>query len=282
MNKSVTLRLFTVLPTCILSRIAGAAARVPFPQPIMKAFISWYSKRYGVSEEYEVPPQGFRTFDEFFTRRLKKGARTVARAPLAVVSPVDGRIQRYGAIEDTTLIQAKGITYTLDDLIPSPTAALFRGGSFMTLYLAPGDYHRIHAPVDGTITGYFNIPGRLFTVQEWMVARQPLLYARNERIITYIAAEAGTVAVCKIGAFNVGRITLAYCDERTNRMFRTRRERFFPSGDGVPVKAGDEIGAFHLGSSIILLFQNNAVRFNQIPYETTVRMGASIGTLRRR
>jgi len=281
MNQSVTLRLFKVTPTCLLSRIAGAAARVPLPQPIMKAFISWYSKRYGVTEEYEVPPRGFRTFDEFFTRRLKKGSRPVTRTPLAVVSPVDGRIQRYGAIEGSTIIQAKGLTYTLDDLIPSQTAALFRGGAFMTLYLAPGDYHRIHAPVDGTITGYFTIPGRLFTVQEWMVARQPLLYARNERIITYIETEAGTVAVCKIGAFNVGRITLAYSDERTNRMFRTRRERFFPSS-GVPVKAGDEIGAFHLGSTVILLFQNNAVRFNQIPCKTAVRMGALIGTLIRR
>jgi phosphatidylserine decarboxylase len=151
----------------------------------------------------------------------------------------------------------------------------------MTLYLSPGDYHRIHSPVTGTITGYLNVPGKLFTVQDYMVRSLKGLFVMNERIVTYIQSASGMVAVCKVGAFNVGRISLAYSDIVTNRFRRRREEIFFNGKDRVPVEACDEIGVFHLGSTIILLFEKNSITFNNdLKPGGKIRMGKAIGSLR--
>jgi len=245
----------------------------------MSSFIRWYSAKYGVKDEYIVPRHGFKTIDHFFTRKMKDGVHVIDRAGNWAVSPVDARIDQFGEIRDTTLIQAKGIGYSIQHLIPSDTYRKFLWGSFMTLYLSPGDYHRIHAPVNGTVIGYFNLPGTLFTVQDWMVNRLRDLFVKNERIITYLQSQAGTVGVCKVGALNVGRITLSYCKIQTNRTLRKRREVFFSPEDQVPVSAGDELGVFHLGSTIILLFQKGAITFDDFSPGDRIRMGNRIGTL---
>lgn len=278
-GKSLTLFIFRILPKSLLSRAFGYIARIPLPGSFMGSFIRWYSAKYGVKDEYIVPRHGFKTIDHFFTRKMKDGVHVIDRAGNWAVSPVDARVDQFGEIRDTTVLQAKGIGYSLQHLIPSDTYRKFLWGSFMTLYLSPGDYHRIHSPVNGTVIGYCNVPGTLFTVQDWMVERLPGLFVKNERIITYLQSQAGTVGVCKIGAMNVGRITLSYSKIQTNRTFRRRREVFFSPEEQVPVSAGDELGVFHLGSTIILLFQKGAITFDEFSPGDRIRMGKRIGTL---
>ena len=277
-KNSTAILIYKMLPKSLISRAFGYITRIPVPAFLLDPIIRAYSGKFGVRDEYIRPAGGFRNFDEFFTRRLRDGVHAVENGTFAV-SPVDGRIDQSGEIRDAAIVQAKGIDYLLTDLLPSDTSRSFAGGSFMTIYLSPGDYHRIHSPVTGTITGWFNIPGALFSVQESMVLGLPGLFVNNERIVTYIETGAGLAAVCKVGALNVGRISLSYYDLHTNRLFRRRKEFFFDGSDRVPVRAGDELGIFHLGSTVILLFQKGMVRLDAFNPGDRIRMGARIGAL---
>jgi phosphatidylserine decarboxylase len=278
-NRAAPIFIFTIIPKNLISRLVGFAAGLKLPRFLLDYIIRAYIGHYGVKAEYIIPKGGFKSFDEFFTRRLRPGIRSINKSGRVAVSPVDARIDQYGDIRESTLIQAKGVTYSLFDLIPSGTADTFLNGKFVTLYLSPADYHRIHSPVSGLITGYFNIPGTLFTVQDYMAAGLPGLYVKNERIITYIKCAAGEVAVCKIGAFIVGKVSLSYLDVRTNRLIRRRHEFFFDDKEHIPIKACDEIGVFHLGSTVILLFQKDSITFTDLRIGKKVRMGNPIGTL---
>ncbi|MBN1497191.1 MAG: phosphatidylserine decarboxylase [Spirochaetes bacterium] len=272
--------LFRLLPKSLISRIFGYIALIPLPQSLLRGIIRWYSSKYGVINEYIVPPGGFRNLDQFFTRGLAKGSHPIEDSGAFAVSPVDARVDQLGDIRDMTIMQAKGIGYSLQQLVPSDMFRKFLWGKFITLYLSPGDYHRIHAPVSGTIAGYYNLPGTLFTVQDWMTQGLRDLFVKNERVITYIESKAGIVGVCKVGAMNVGKITLAYCDFQTNRTFRRRREVLYPPAEQTTVKAGDELGIFHLGSTVIILFQKDAIDFKDLKPGDRIRMGARIGKLR--
>ena len=271
--------IFRILPKSLLSRIFGYITRVPLPSFMMSGIIRWYSRRFDLKDEYDVPQGGFRSMDDFFTRRLRPGVHVIDKSKNSIVSPVDARIDEFGRITDGTLIQAKGINYLLSDLLPSEYGNRFRNGFFITLYLSPGDYHRIHSPVDGNVDGFFHIPGKLYTVQEFMVAGLPGLFSINERLISYISTPAGSVAVCKIGAMNVGRISLAYNDVITNRALRKKQEILFTERSKIPVKKGEEIGTFHLGSTVILLIENNAVKFEKLTAGQTVRVGQKIADI---
>ncbi len=284
MKTELLLFLFRILPKSLLSRLFGYMARIPVPGFLMRPLIGWYGRKFGViAEEIIYPYGGFRTFNDFFTRKVKYGSHPVDRGVDAVVSPVDARIDQFGRIDNTTIIQAKGINYSLADLIPSKTYEEFIGGSFMTLYLSPGDYHRIHSPVDGEVVGFFAIPGKLYTVQEFMVARLKGLFALNERMITYIGTVHGLAAVCKVGAMNVGRIGLSYEKGReSNGFFRRSVEHFYGEGARMPVSRGDEIGVFNLGSTVILVFQKDMVRFDKFAAGGRIRMGQRIGTVSRK
>ncbi len=277
-NKKTALFFCNLIPTNLISRIMGIIARVHFPEFLLNIFINLYCSKFNVNrDEYETPENGFKNIDMFFTRKLKNGIHKIDRSESSIVSPVDGRIDQFGIIDNTEIMQAKGINYSLRDLIPSDSAERFKNGNFITIYLSPSDYHRIHSPVKGIIEGYFNIPGRLFTVQDHMVKKMKGLFSVNERIISYIKTECGHVAVCKIGATGVGRISLSYTDIETNRLFRKRSEIFFSEGQKSQIASGDELGIFHLGSTVILLFQNNIMSFDSIKTGDKVRMGERIG-----
>jgi len=257
--------MFKITPTCFLSRIFGYIARIPVSYKILDPILDWYCEKYDVNiNECIIPKGGFKTFDEFFTRKLKPKARVIATTPKVVVSPVDALVYEFGKIKDDAIIQAKGIDFSINDLVPSATADYFRDGMFMTLYLSPGDYHRIHSPVTGKVVGYFNIPGRLFTVQEYMVNTLKGLFSKNERLISYIQTTKSIVGVCKVGAMNVGRISINHADVVTNKTIRAKEEVFYDKDQIKSIKAGDEIGMFHLGSTIILLFPKNSVKFSGI------------------
>lgn len=269
------------MPTGLLSRCFGYAARFPLPAFLLDRIIHWYSARFGVkTDEIDHPAGGFGSLDAFFTRKLKPGVHVVDKGRTSIVSPVDARVDQCGEIDGGTVFQAKGIGYALTDLIPSDYHRNFIDGSFMTLYLSPGDYHRIHSPVAGEVTGYFALPGRLLTVQDYMVRGVPGLFARNERLISYIESAGGPIAVVKVGAMNVGRITVCYDGVVTNRAFRRRVEHFYPERARPRVEKGGELGAFHLGSTIVLLFAKGAARLEAFETGARVRVGQRIAEFR--
>jgi phosphatidylserine decarboxylase len=281
MRHNSTIFLFKIIPKGLISRLTGFVARLYLPGFVLNPVIKKYCNAYKVKRnEIDYPAHGFRTLDKFFTRKLKPGVHKINAEKDSVVSPVDARIDQFGTINRGSLIQAKGIEYKLGDLIPSKMANEFAGGSFITLYLSPADYHRIHSPASGSIIGYSAIPGKLFPVKDIMVKSINGLFTINERIISYIKNKNGLIAVCKVGAMNVGRITLSYSDSgvETNKFFRKRREFFYSQMDQPEIKKGDELGVFHLGSTVIIIFQKRKIKFADIKTGQTVRVGEKIAS----
>jgi phosphatidylserine decarboxylase len=232
--------LLKLVPKNTYSRLVGAACRLNVPAPMMRAVIRNFAKSYGVNaEESERPIEEYPTFVEFFTRRLKPGARPIAPGAVAI-SPVDGTVAEKGEIVDSTLYQAKGKPYTLAELIGGPEAEAdakqFAGGTFCTIYLAPHNYHRIHTPLAGEITGYVE---KLFCV--------------NERLTTFLKTPRGPCAVVSVGATAVGRIRAVYDDVVTNAK-RTRRVTRKMYDQPIPVEKGGELAIFEMGSTVVLLF----------------------------
>lgn len=271
--------IFKIIPQNLISRLFGLITRVPFPQFMLKPVIAWYSRVFKVKDEYITPAGGFRTFNDFFTRALTPDVRVIDKNKKSIISPVDARIDQFGPIRGDSIIQAKGLDYTLHDLIPSAMAEHFPGGDFVTLYLSPADYHRIHAPVGGKITGYHYIPGRLFTVQDYMVRGLRGLFSRNERLITYIDCGGRPVAVCKIGAFNVGRISASYENVIANKNLRFKKERHYSPAEQKTIARAGEIGRFNLGSTVIILFPPGFAKLNKLKTGSSVKLGQAIGSL---
>lgn len=281
MIHKVLIFIFKILPKGFISRILGILARVQLPGFLIAYIIDRYCGLYKVNcDEFLFPDGGFKSIDQFFTRKLKPGVHKIDREKNSVLSPVDARIDQFGKITRGRIIQAKGMDYGVNDLVPSAMAENFRDGLFITLYLSPADYHRIHSPVSGKITGYFNIPGKLFPVKELLVNGISGLFSGNERILSYIETGIGHIAVCKIGAMNVGRISLAYDNVISNKFFRKRKEFFYSKNEQPLIKKGDEIGVFHLGSTVILLFQKGMLEFGKIRTGQKVRVGQRIAALK--
>lgn len=258
----------------------GHLVRWRAPRPVLRAVIRRYSNHFGVRlDEAADPIESFATFNAFFTRALADGQRTIDPRPDSLVSPVDGKLLECGDIRDGRLVQAKGIDYGLDALIADGALARrFREGSFATLYLSPGDYHRIHAPVGGSITGYRYSPGRLYPVNNLAVRSIPGLFARNERLTTVIETESGhAMAVVKVGASNVGSIELAYDDVRSDKLVRSGLSTDYATP--MPVAAGDEVGRFNMGSTVILLAESGLVEFDNGLIGSAVQLGQRIGRM---
>jgi phosphatidylserine decarboxylase len=249
----------TVVSSPRLSRIAGRLADLEPPRSVLAAAIRAYARVFGVDlSEAALPPEAYPSFDAFFTRRLRPGARPVHR-DAAVVSPSDSSLSSIGRVPaDGRLEQVKGETYGIDALLATPDeAAGFRGAVQATLYLSPAMYHRVHSPVDGRIVSWRYVPGRLFPVNAVGVRAVPGLFTRNERVAVFVESAAhGRVAIVLVGAANVGRISLAFADLVTNRGRAAGAVR--PAAP-IPVRRGDEIGTFHLGSTVILLVADDGL-----------------------
>jgi phosphatidylserine decarboxylase len=268
-----------MLPQHALSRLILRATRVRTPW-IKNALVRGFLKLYAIdmAEAAQGDPYSFGSFNEFFTRALKPGVRTIAADPNAIACPVDGTISQAGTIEDERLLQAKGRTYTLGELLASqPWARDFEGGSFATIYLAPFNYHRVHMPVRGQLKDTVYVPGRLFSVNAATAAQVPKLFARNERVLTLFDTAFGQVALIMVGALNVGSMATVWAGDITPaaRRITTR----LPPQD-VSLGKGEEMGRFNMGSTVILLFQHNRARWNtDLTAGATVRLGQSLGTL---
>lgn len=212
-------------------------------------------------EEAEKPISEYGSVNAFFVRHLRVGARRWPSDPELLVAPTDGAFGAAGRIENGTLIQAKGINYTATELLggDSDQAAIFEGGQFVTIYLAPRNYHRIHTPLPGHVVRARHVPGRLLPVNVPAVNSIDGLFSRNERLICTVAGALGPVAVVAVGAYNVGRISTAFDPAWSGRVGGWITNRGAPPPelrsyrDPIPVAAGDELMAFHLGSTVVIL-----------------------------
>ena len=268
------------LPKNLVSRAFGGISEVAFPGPMQRVVNRSFLAISG-AELDEAPGEvgDYETLNALFTRQLREGTRSVETDRAELVSPVDGALGMFGAIEEGTLLQAKGREYRLLDLVDSAEAAeRYQGGHYATIYLSPKDYHRIHSPVGGEIERFSYIPGHLFPVNPLAVENIDNLFAVNERLITYIqSATLGEVAVIKVGATCVGRITLTHERFETNRPLR-RRQEWAPTGDELGVEAGDELAVFNLGSTVILLIEEGSFAFREdLSDDSVLRVGEAMG-----
>jgi phosphatidylserine decarboxylase len=246
-------------PKRTFSTALGTVARIPVPRGARASVYGAYARRFGIDlGEVELPLEDYATLDAFFTRRLRDGARPVDPDPEVAVSPVDGEVLELGELEGGRLLQAKGCEFTVGALLADPARAeRYLGGAYVTLYLSPRDYHRIHAPVDGKVVACRHVPGELFPVNARAVRDVEGLYACNERLVTFLDGGFGEVAVVKVAACGVGCVTATY-----DPGARTHTPRSTGCRDYEPppaVRKGEEIGVFHLGSTVIVLFQPGRV-----------------------
>lgn len=279
LSDATYMALLRLLPKSALSRVVGALTRSGAPRSVHQAAIRWFIRNYRVNvAEMEGVPADYATFSDFFSRPLLEGARPVAREPKSVASPVDGRVSEAGVLEGGLAVQAKGIKFSLDKLLGDATyAKAFDGGAYATLYLAPRDYHRFHAPLAGAILGYTYLPGALWPVNAASARSIDALYAINERFVIRLRCADLEVALVAVGATCVGRIRATFDDVLTHHgMARDERHYAAP----IPVAKGDELGAFEMGSTVILLCQAGGLRWDAslIP-GSMVRFGQRIGSL---
>lgn len=268
-------------PKHTYSRVVGWAAGRTVPRRLRRRVYTSFARRVGANlDEVERPLEDYASLNAFFTRRLKPGARPVVSDDDAVVSPCDGTVSEHGTIQAGQLIQAKGLHYTVFALLADRAAAArFAGGTWMTIYLAPRDYHRVHFPVEGQVTGFQHVPGALFPVNKAAVNHVGALFTRNERLITYQDSPAGEVATVMVGATAVGRISVSYDAVQTHSRTRGRpgpRVRF---ASPRPVARGEELGTFHLGSTVVLLFEPGRVALEPFQVGQPIRLGEVIGRL---
>ncbi len=237
-----------------LSRAAGALSDARLPRPLLRVLVRAYVRAYAVDvSEALAPVTSHETFNGFFTRRLRPEARPIASAPDVVVSPADARLQSAGRVpDDGRLEQIKGMSYSIEALLGGPEdGARYRGGIHATLYLSPAMYHRVHAPVDGRIVAWRYIPGRTFPVNGLAVRHVDQLFAVNERVALFLESDRfGPLALVMVGAANVARIGLSFCDLVTNRGQPGGLVR--PPAP-IPIARGAELGVFNLGSTVVLL-----------------------------
>lgn len=248
--------LLTALPKVVLSRACGVLCSTPLPRPLRPRLYRWFAQRYGADlAEVAGDLREFRSLQAFFRRGLLPGARPVAASRL--VWPCDGRIVTTGRVREGRIEQIKGNDYSLADLLgDEKLAAALAGGCQATIYLAPGDYHRVHAPWDGAIEGVRYVPGTLFPVNPPAVRCIRDLFARNARFVFRCRLADGSVAaLVMVGAYNVGGTTITK-----------------PEGD---VHRGDEVGQFGFGSTVVAVVGPGGPDFLELAPEQRVRMGAA-------
>ena len=253
------------LPHHLLSSGMHALARSR-NRLIRKGLIRFFLRRFNIdlSAAEIQDPDAFATFNDFFTRALRAGARTIAVGDKVLVSPVDATISQLGRLEDGAILQAKGKHFDVVNLLggDETRAQPFRDGSFATLYLSPRDYHRIHMPIDGTLREMVYVPGRLFSVSPATTRALPGLFARNERVALLFDTDQGPLALVLVGALFVGSIETVWAGEITPPPGRrTRRWQYDPKSGPGRIAKGEEIGRFNMGSTVIVLTGPDALRW---------------------
>jgi phosphatidylserine decarboxylase len=266
-----------ILPHHTLSRLIGRFARAEWA-PVRSLFIRWFIRRYHVdmNEALNPDPASYRSFNDFFTRALKPGARPIIEDPALVLSPADGVINQSGLIDRGRLLQAKGRDFGLTELLGGDTARAnpFLGGSFATVYLSPRDYHRVHMPVGGRLREMVFVPGKLYSVNQLTSESVPELFARNERVVCIFDTDLGPMAMVLVGAMIVASVNTVWAGDVCPA---GRGVCVTTYGDDVPaitIGRGQEMGHFKLGSTVVVLFGPEAVTLNEeMAPGAAVRMG---------
>jgi phosphatidylserine decarboxylase len=262
------LALLTRLPQGALSRSFGRVADLPLPRGLRRPVLGAFARGVGIDlSEAELPLEEYGSLNDFFVRRLRPGVRTWPDRDDLLASPVDGICGQLGTVSEGQLVQAKGRWYSVAELLGDDAeAARFENGSFLTIYLSPRHYHRIHAPASGSVTTARHLPGLLLPVNEPAVAHVQDLFARNERLLCHIDGPIGRVGVVAVGAYNVGRISAAFDPEwnapQGTGSWVTNRRGIAPAthryDPAIELQLGDEMMAFHLGSTVVLLLEPGA------------------------
>ena len=270
-----------LIPKQAITLLAGRVARARGGVMTTRV-IEWFVRRYGVNMNEAAHPDlaSYPTFNDFFTRALKHGARPLARADL--ICPVDGAISQLGAMQKDQIFQAKGHHYSSTALVggDAALAARFDDGSFATLYLSPKDYHRIHMPCDGRLSRMIYVPGDLFSVNPTTARGVPGLFARNERVVCVFESARGPFVLVLVGATIVGSMATVWHGvvnvERSGKI----REWFYDD-KSVHLKKGQEMGRFLLGSTVVMLFPKGPLQFNPAWAPTGgIKLGEAMATLR--
>jgi phosphatidylserine decarboxylase len=272
-----------LLPHHLLSRGVGVLAQNHL---LRKLFIRAFIKRYKVdlSQAKIQEVDKFENFNAFFTRELQSNARPLANVQGAIVCPADGAVSQLGNITDGNLLQAKGRHYSCKSLLAGDAqmAELFRAGKFVTVYLSPRDYHRVHMPMTGILKKTVYVPGKLFSVNQATADSVPNLFARNERLICLFGTEVGPMAVILVGAMIVAGIDTVW----TGEVCPTTGKREIIETDytnrtpAVELPLGSELGRFRLGSTAIVLFPRGAMEFeSSLEATSSVAMGQLLGQL---
>ena len=268
-----------MMPKHGISRLVGKFAAAEAGWLTTKA-ISAFIKAYGINmaEAKLKNPEDFKTFNDFFTRELEDGARTIDNNDSALCYPVDGAISQQGDIVDGQLIQAKGFNYSLTSLLggDEKTSAPFQGGKFSCIYLAPKDYHRIHMPMAATLREMIYVPGELFSVNPLTANNVPDLFARNERVVAIFDTEHGELAMVLVGATIVASIETTWAGTITPPAGKDIFRWSYPADgvDAIRFEKGDEMGRFKLGSTVVSTFSPKMIDFNaSAGPETVTRLG---------
>ncbi len=268
------------MPQHLVSRLAGKlldSQNVSIKNRLIRKFI----KHYNVNMDEVANPhlESYPSFNAFFTRTLKKGARPIVGLPEAVASPADGTIAQIGIAKDEELIQAKGHLFSLQDLLAGDAtlAQTFNNGHYATIYLGPSDYHRVHMPMTGTLKQMIHVPGKLFSVNTDTVNDVSNLFARNERVICIFDTKVGPMAVIMVGAIFVGSMAVAWDGIVTPNQNKTITTKIYDKA--IHLARGDEMGYFLTGSTVITLFANNRMKWqDHLKNNMTIKMGQGIGT----
>ena len=276
---------FHLFPHHWVSRLSYYLARLesPLKNPLVRAYIRFFDVNM---DEAEAPrAEDYRSFNHFFTRSLKPETRPIHEDPRTLVYPCDGTVMQVGDIEEGTLLQAKGQRYGLEALLGGENprarkdAQTFAAGKFLSVYLSPGGYHRVHAPCDVELKAMTHVPGRLFSAAEYAQKVIPRLYVRNERVISIFGSSLGELAVIMVGALNVGSIETVWSGPVTPASFAVTRCRY--TDEALPqigFKRGEGIARFNLGSTVIVLVSNPELKWNPLCVPgKEVRMGEESG-----
>jgi phosphatidylserine decarboxylase len=271
------------LPQHAISRLTFKLTRIDTPW-FKNAFIRWFADTYKVnwSEAHYQRAEDYPNFNAFFTRELRTGVRPIEGGGDTVVSPADGRISQIGSIDRDTVFQAKGHSFSVTELLGGDRdrAGAFHNGSFVTIYLSPRDYHRVHLPLAGKLRETVYIPGRLFSVAAHTVRTIPRLFARNERLVAIFDTDAGPMAMVLVGAINVAAIETVWSGLVTPPP-RPQVEVDNMQNSGIELARGAEMGRFNMGSTVILLFGSDRIDWlENLRGAQSLRMGQALAKRR--
>lgn len=268
------------LPKHLLTKCVGFLANLKLG-PITTIAIKQFAKIYRVNTaEMSGKMADFKTFNAFFARPLKVGARQIDPEENSLVFPADGRISAFGNLKDNLQLQAKDHYFTTDALLASKSdSSVFKDGSFITVYLSPSDYHRVHMPFSGKLLKMTYVPGELFSVNPLYTKNIPELFSRNERVVCLFETEIGKMAVILVGATIVRSIYLNWCGIVAPQKSKIPTSLEYNQQD-INFNKGDEIGKFMMGSTVICLFEKDKIRFDtSLTEERHINMGSKMAEI---